>query len=181
MLTENEQIANLPLDQGTYLGPARVLKAVGNKVQLEFPDESPWATMALASPYQPTVGDTVLAAGQGTSWYVIGVIQGTGKTTLMVPGDFEVLAPRGHISLVAGKGFQVKSPEVKISATKLELTARRICEHFADATRWVKNTFRLRAGRVRTEAEGDYQLRAKRIIARADEDVRIDGEKINLG
>src|SRR5438309_5374131 len=183
MLTENEPIANanLTLDQSTYLGPVRVRQIAGNRVQLEFPDESPWATLALASLYQPVVGDTVLAAGQGTSWYVIGVIQGTGKTTLMVPGDFEVLAPRGRISLIVGKGFQVKSPEVKITAARFELMAKRICEHFGDATRWVKNTFRIRAGRVRAEVEGDYQVKANRINQRADEDVRIDGNKIHLG
>src|SRR2546423_352100 len=144
MLTENEPSVNLSLDQGTYLGPALVHEVAGNRVQLEFPDELPWALLALAYPYQPCKGDTVLAAGQGQNWYVIGVLKGTGKTTLMVPGDFEVLAPRGRIRLVAGKGFQVKSPEVKITAGKLELVAKRMMEHFSEATRWVKDTFQIR-------------------------------------
>lgn len=181
MLTENEQSTRLTLDHGTYLGPARICQIDGKRVQLEFPDELPWATPALAYPYQPAVGDTVLAAGQGQNWYVIGVLQGTGKTTFMVPGDFEVLAPRGRINLIAGKGFQVKSPEVKITAGKLELVAKRISEHFTDVTRWVKNTLQVRAGRIRTEVEGDYQVKAKRINERAVEDVRIDGDKIHLG
>lgn len=181
MLTENEQSTRVTLDQSTYLGPARVHRVAGNRIQLEFPDELPWAMLALAYPYQPAVGDTVLAAGQGQNWYVIGVLQGTGKTTLMVPGDFEVLAPKGRINLIAGKGFQVKSPEVKITAGKLELVAKRISERFFDATRWVKNAWQIRAGRVRTETEGDYQVKAGRIIERAEKDVRIDGEKIHLG
>jgi ABC-type molybdenum transport system ATPase subunit/photorepair protein PhrA len=181
MLTENEQNTRLTLEQSTYLGPARVHRVAGSRIQLEFPDELPWAMLALAYPYQPTVGDTVLAAGQGQNWYVIGVLQGTGKTTLMVPGDFEVLAPKGHINLIAGKGFQVKSPEVRITAGKLELVAKRISERFLDATHWVKNSWHIRAGRVRTEVEGNYQVKAKRIIERAEEDVRIDGEKIHLG
>ncbi len=181
MLTEHEQRGRLLLDRDTYLGPARVRRIVGTRIQLEFPDESPWALLALAYPYQPVVGDTVLAAGQGENWYVIGVLQGTGKTTLMVPGDFAIMAPRGHVSIIAGKGFQVKSPEVKITAGKLELAAKRVMEHFVDATRWVKETFQIRAGHVRTDVEGDYQVRATRINERAVEDVRIDGEKINLG
>ncbi len=181
MLTEHELNSQLTLDQGTYLGPARVKRVAGNRVQLEFPDELPWAVLALAYPYQPVAGDTVLAAGQDQNWYVIGVLQGTGKTTYLVPGDFEVLAPKGCIKLVAGKGIQVKSPEVKIKAEKLEFVARRISEHFSDASRWVKNIWQIRAGRVRNDVENDYQVKARRIIERAEEDVRIDGEKINLG
>lgn len=183
MLTEHEPSANahLTLDQGTYLGPARVHQVAGSRIQLEFPDELPWAMLALAYPYQPAIGDIVLAAGQGQNWYVIGVLQGTGKTTLLVPGDFEVLAPKGRINLIAGKGFQVKSPEVKITAGKLELIAKSISERFLDATRWVKNAWQIRAGRVRTQVEGDYRLKAKRINERAEEDVKIDGNKIHLG
>ena len=181
MLIENEQSTHLTLEQGTYLGPARVCQVDGKRVQLEFPDELPWAVPALAYPYQPAVGDTVLAAGQGQNWYVIGVLQGTGKTSFMVPGDFEVLAPRGRISLIAGKGFHVKSPDVKITAGKLELVAKRMLEHFTGATRWVKDAWQIRAGRVRTEVDGEYQVKAKRINERALEDVRIDGDKIHLG
>lgn len=181
MLTENESLPKLTLDHSTYLGPARVRELAGNRVQLEFPDERPWALLALAYPYQPEVGDTVLAAGQGEIWYVIGVLQGTGKTTLTVPGDFEVLAPRGRINLVAGKSVEIRSPEVKLTAGKLQLAARSLVERFTDASRWIKATWQIRAGRVRTQVEGDYRLKAKRINERADEDVKIDGKKIHLG
>jgi len=181
MLTENEPLNSPTSDRGTFLGPARVRGVSGNRVQLEFPDELPWATLALAYPYQPVVGDTVLAAGQGYNWYVIGVLQGNGKTTFAVPGDFEVLAPRGRISLIAGKAFQVKSPEAKITAGKLEVVARRAVETFTNATRWVKGAWQIQAGRVRTHVAGDYQVNADRIVERADHDVRIDGDKIHLG
>jgi len=181
MLLENEQLIKLPLDQSTYLGPARVREVAGNRLQLEFPDELPWATLALGYPYHPVIGDLVLALGQGSNWFVIGVIQGAGKTKFIVPGDFEILAPRGRISLTAGKAFQVKSPDVKITAGKLEFIAKRIFEHFTDATRWVKDTWQIRAGRLRSDVEDDYQLKANRIIERAKADVRIDGDKIHLG
>lgn len=180
MITEKEQ-SSLFLDQGTYLGPARVRCVAGNRVQLEFPDESPWALLALAYPYQPVAGDIVLAAGQGENWYVIGILQGSGKTTLMVPADLELLAPRGRINLLAGKGVQIKSPEVEITAGKLELAARRVMEHFTEATRWVRDTWQVRAGRMRIQVEDDYRLKAGRINERADKDVKIDGEKIHLG
>jgi len=75
----------------------------------------------------------------------------------------------------------VKSPDVKITAGKLEFIAKRIFEHFTDATRWVKDTWQIRAGRLRSDVEDDYQLKANRIIERAKADVRIDGDKIHLG
>jgi uncharacterized protein DUF3540 len=181
MLTENELLTPLRFDRGTFLGPARVCEVYGNRVRLEFQDELPWAMLALTYSYQPAVGDTVVAAGQSQNWYVIGILQGTGKTTFAVPGDIEFLAPKGRISLIAGKGFQVKSPEVKITAGKLEVVARRVLERFSGATRWVKGAWQIRASRVRTDVGGDYQVNAGRIIERADHDVRIDGDKIHLG
>ena len=50
------------LETTTYLGPARVLAAAGNRAKLELPDEHVWALVALGSPYQPAVDDVVLAA-----------------------------------------------------------------------------------------------------------------------
>ncbi|HUA65086.1 MAG TPA: DUF3540 domain-containing protein [Alphaproteobacteria bacterium] len=181
MLSQHEQHSLPALDHSAYLGPARVRDIAGRRVQLEFPDALPWADLALGFPYQAAVGDTVLAIGQRGNWYVIGVLHGTGKVSFLVPGDFEVLAPKGRIKLVAGKGFEVKSPAAKISAGKLELVAHKVFERFTDATRWIKDRWQVRAGRVRAEIEGDYHLKAKTISARADEDVKIDGEKIHLG
>ena len=83
----------LDLEQQTRLSPARVLRVDGTRVQLEFPDEFVWATVALAYPYEPAVNDMVLAIGQGEAWYVIGVLQGSGKTSLAVPGDLAILRP----------------------------------------------------------------------------------------
>jgi hypothetical protein len=169
------------LEATTYLGPARVLAAAGNRAKLELPDAHIWAIVALGSAYQPVVDDVVLAIGQNGAWYVIGIIQGRGKTTLNVPGDLEIRAPRGAIELSAAKGVNVKSPEVTIATGKLELVARSIFEQFSEATRWVKEAFQLRAGRMRTRVDGDFDLGAERILERAEHDVKIDGSKIHLG
>jgi Protein of unknown function (DUF3540) len=169
------------LEATTYLGPARVLAAAGNRAKLELPDEHVWAIVAIGSPYQLAIDDEVLAIGQLGQWYVIGVIRGCGKTTLNVPGDLEIRAPHGEIALSAAKGVTVKSPTVTIAANKLELFARSVFERFNEATRWVKDVLQIRAGRVRTRVEAEYDLGAQRILAQADEDVRIDGSKIHLG
>lgn len=181
MLIEREPMPLLAVDQGLFFGPARVCQVAGNSVQLEFPEEPIWATLALAYPYTPAVGDTVLVVGQNQSRYVIGVLDGKGSTTFAMPGDFEVCAPRGRINLIAGKGVHVKGQEVKITAGKLELVARRVSECFSEVARIVKGTWRIRAAQVRHDIEGEYLLNAGRITERAEQDVKIDGDKIHLG
>jgi uncharacterized protein DUF3540 len=171
----------IALEQSTYLGPATVLTAAGGRVKLELPDAHEWALCALAFPYRPVAGDVVLAAGRAGAWYVIGVLAGRGESTLTVPGDLTIAAPRGRVVLQARDGIDLKSDSVRVSANRLELLARSLVERFADATRWVKDVFQLRAGRIRTRVDGCYDLDAGRIAACADGDVKIDGTSINLG
>jgi hypothetical protein len=165
----------------TTLSPARITRVAGPWVQLEFPDERLWARLALAFPYQPAEGDQVLAIGQGLSWYVIGVLQGTGKTIFTVPGDLEIQAPRGRIELGAAREVAIQSAHVSIRASKLEILARTVLESFVQATRWVKGAFRLRLGRMHALVKSTYQVQAERILERAAEDVHIDGKQIDLG
>lgn len=168
-----------------YLGPARVVVAAGRKVQVETPNDYVWAELALAMPYQPRTDDSVLVigqqAGQQTGWYVIGVLKGTGPMNLTAPGDVVIAAPNGRIELTAGKGVRLRGPLVQLVADSLEVSAKSVLEKFAKATRWVKDVFQLRAGRVRTAVKTTYRVDAGRIQQNASSDVRIDGEKIHLG
>lgn len=171
----------LALEQTTYLGPAEVVRVAPGKVQIDLPDDQPWAQLALALPYQPAIGDSLLVVGHEDNWYVIGVLRGAGKTCLTVPGDLELRAPQGRIEMSAAQGVIIRSPLVRLAADKLELAARSVFERFIEATRWVQNTFQLHAGKVRTRVEGTYRLQANRVVEHAQEDVKIDGQKIHLG
>lgn len=171
----------LELEQQTRLTPARVLCTEDNRVQLELPDERAWAVVALAYPYEPVRGDTVLAIGQDGAWYVIGVLQGSGKTSMTVPGDLCIRAPFGAIELTAAQCVKIKSPAVQIVAGKLELLARSVVERFTHARRWVTETFEIRTGRLRTRVKGTFDLKADRILERADGDIKIDGRQVKLG
>jgi len=171
----------LELERITYLGPARVLRAQGSRAELELPDCTATADVAVAFPYRIEAGDTVLAIGQGEAWYVIGILQGSGKTSLVAPADIQIAAPRGKIEILAAKGITLKGPEVRITAGKLEIAARSVLERFQNATRWVKEAFQVRAGRMRTQVSGDWRLKADTITERSDGDVKIDGRKIHLG
>jgi hypothetical protein len=171
----------LELEQQARLGQASIVKVDSGRVQLEFPDERAWAMVALAYPYFPAIGDRVLAIGQDGSWYVIGVLKGSGKTTLTVPGDLSIQAPFGAMEFTAAHGVKIKSPVVQIVATKLDVVAQAIFERFTHATRWVKETFQIRSGRFRTRVDGTYDVKADRIVERAEGDVKIDGQQIKLG
>lgn len=177
-LSEMELTAQSPTIR--YLGPATVRHIDGRRVQLECPDEFPWATLALAQNYQPEEEDVVLAIGSGDNWYVIGVIDGHGRTSIVAPGDLENHAPAGRIDLLARDGIHLQSGFVEIVAEKLELTARRVFERFSDATQWVTEALHMRVGRMDTTVEGLYHLDAEEIIERAEKDVTIDGKMIHL-
>ena len=169
------------LETTTHLGPARVVEASAPHVRIRLADQEVLATTALSSPYQPVVGDVVLAIGQEENYYVIGVIQGAGRTVFRAPGDLEFRAPKGTIDLVSTRGIRLRSPDVSVRAGRMEVVARTLIEKFEEARRWVRGLFQLRAGRVRQEVEGSCHLKAERIVERATKDVKIDGERIHLG
>ena len=123
----------------------------------------------------------MLTVGQDGAWYVIGVLQGSGKTSMTVPGDLCFRAPFGSIELTAARRVKIKSPAVQIVTGKLELLARSVFERFTHAQRWVTETFQIRSGRLRARVKGSYDIKAERILERADGDVKIDGRQIKLG
>ena len=168
-----------PMDR--FLGPARVVAVGAPGVRVALAGREAWAVMAIAYPYMATAGDVVLVIAEGDSCYVIGVLDGTGKTSLEVPGDLELRAPRGRIDIYAAEGCRIQSPSLELVAKRMEFVAGSILERFDDATRWVKNTFQLRASRVRTRANKAYDVLAGRILIRARDDVKVDGRKIYLG
>lgn len=167
-------------ETGLYLGPARVLECEAARVKLSLPDRHAWAVLALATFYEPRPDDLVLATGQGEEYWVIGVIRGSGKTVLNAPGDLELRAA-GSIGLVGGREVRVESPKIALRGGKIEVVARALLERLGRAARWVRETFQLRAGRVRAVVAGDHRVQADRIVGIATKDVRLDGERINLG
>src|SRR5947209_7388200 len=120
----------LELETITYLGPARVLQVADQQLLLELPDARAWGQTALAYPYQPEPGDSVLAIGHEDHWYVIGVLEGKGATSFTAPADLRLLAPRGKIELMSSGGVSIRSTTVQIAADRLEITARAVWEKF---------------------------------------------------
>lgn len=165
----------------SYIGPARVLQVDGTKVLLDLPFYRSWATLALPCIYEPAPDDSVLALGQGDEYYVVGVLNGTGKIKITAPGDLELRAPNGSIDLLSSQEVRIQAPKLKLRTKKLEVIASLLRESFSRVHRSVQNTLKVKAGRMRTVVDEDYEVQAERISECASKSVRIDGEKINLG
>jgi len=176
MLT-NDQIQ---IQQDTYLGPATIVAVDGPRAQVETPDAFPWAELAVAHFYRAQEGDKVLVAGKGESWYIIGVLRGTGPTTFTAPGDIELNAPRGHIRLRASEGVQVKGALVELAGETVEVAAKTLVQTVQDAVTWARRLLRIRAGSMNTDVEKMSHLKAENIVETAENEVRINGKIINL-
>jgi hypothetical protein len=163
------------------LAPARVRHVEGTHIEVDWLGQSAKALVAIAHMYKPAIGDCVLCISQGGACYIIGVLQASGKITLVAPGDVDIHAPRGSIGLSAKTGIHIKTADLSLSAGTLTVSARSVIERFTDATRWITNALQVRAGRIRTVVMQDYRVKADRIVQRADHDVKIDGEQIHLG
>jgi hypothetical protein len=170
-------------EQAVELAPARVRAIAGDRLKVRWleGEQDLWARSALALAYTPQVGDTVLVIGGGGAHYVIGVLEGTGTATLTVPADLELRAPRGSIQLVSGRGVRIAAPRIGLHSHRLDVIAQVLRERLVNAQRWVREAVHIRAGRIKTVAAGNYDLKAERVRERATKDVHIDGTKIHLG
>lgn len=173
--------ATIPTPIASHLGPATVLARDGQRVRLLVEGRTHWATLALAVAYAPRPDDIVLAIGQDDVWYVIGVITGSGTTTIEVAGDLDLRAPAGSISLSAAHGVRLAGDEVALAGRRVHFSGESLVERFGGTYRWVRELVQERIGRLRRVVAGDSHLEAERVVVRARTDVHIDGERINLG
>lgn len=161
------------------VSPATVLEIKDGRLLLQLPQRQAWAVLALAYPYAPEVGDVLLAIGD-EDVYVIGVIEGRGKTRFEAPADIEIHA-RGQVRISGDEGVKLAGPTVEVETEKLELIAREAFERFVDVYRMATGVAQNSAARIRTLVSGPYTLQAGNIVEHAEKDVCIDGRHINLG
>ncbi|MGH0034729.1 MAG: DUF3540 domain-containing protein [Myxococcota bacterium] len=166
---------------GLDLGPGVVEDVAGERVRVRTERGSGWASWAVGYPYSVQPGDTVLCIADGRRRYVIGVLKGSGETTLSVPGDLKLRAPHGHVDIESGRGVRVRAPRVGFVTPLLELTAKLLEERFENVDRWIEGRLDEQIGSVRSRIEKTYSMLAGRIRQRAKGRVKIDGERIDLG
>ncbi|MBC3766671.1 DUF3540 domain-containing protein [Neptunicella marina] len=99
--------------------------------------------------------------------------------------QFDLSAAKGNIKILdtsyQGLRLGVTIEKTKLLLGKINSTVGRIIEKAANVYRQVDNLHQIKAGRMRTVVDGTYHIKGQRLIEKADKEVRIDGEKINLG
>jgi hypothetical protein len=132
-----------------------------------------------------------------------------GRTVLHVPtGDLEIEVP-GAVRVRAGTSLELTAPDLSATAARarlvvdegsvlaktlattaerlvvavssLETRAVQIVEKARDAFREVEGLSQTTAGRMRLLTRGTFHLLGKRTLLKAEDDLKIDGERIHLG
>lgn len=164
-----------------YLGPAIVVEAQGAAITIDIGGQRVAARLALASPYEPIEGDTLLVIGGPGGHYAIGVLDGAGRTVLAVPGDVDLHAVGGTLRLTGDKGVQIDGDAIEVRSSKLQLIAGAVVEKFTTVYQRVSEMLSVRAGERRTVVEGASLERAKSATILTEETVSINGKQVHLG
>ncbi len=165
-----------------YLGPAEVMEVGAGSVVVALPGgHAATAWLALAVPYQPVEGDTLLIIGRGASHYVIGVLRGKGQTRLSFQGDVALHAADGTLRLSADRGVQVAGPEVSIETRSLSVIAATLVEHLSSVFRRVTGLLSVQAGDAHTIADGTILSQSKTASILTEETVTVNGKQVHLG
>ncbi len=97
----------------------------------------------------------------------------------------DVIAGQSEVSIARatyrGKQLISRVERAKLVYGKLEITARKIWQRSEDLFRQVRHLCQMQAGRMRTLVKGAHHTQSQRTTLIAKEDVRIDGQSINLG
>ena len=167
-----------------YLGPGVVLEGSGDRFLVQLADaegNQVQAQLALAFPYRPAIGDSLLVLGQAGRHYVVGLLHGSGQVDLTFQGDVSLRALGGTLKLAGDSGLKLESPEVTVRARTIRPFAESLSEKVSEAYRWVKGTLTVRAGESRRVVEGEDLAQSKRSTTLAKDVVRIDGGQTQLG
>jgi hypothetical protein len=173
-----------PTEDTTYLGPARVLRTVGNQFEVELGDADATKVLvrpAFTFPYVPTAEDSLLVLGQDGQHFAVGVLSGSGPGTLHFPGDVSIHAVDGKLTLASDEVLRLRAPRVTLRAGILRTIADEVVEKSASFRRWVRGLMATRAGRSRRVIDGDDTTRCENSTTLAKDTVTVDGDQLHLG
>lgn len=92
---------------------------------------------------------------------------------------------RGDLRLeetrLEGKTLDARLDTAVLAAERAETTIGRLASNLKRVLSRIEDVWDLRAGRARVVTEGTWHQKSERAIILADRDVRIDGERIDLG
>lgn len=133
-------------------------------------------------------GDLSLEAPAGRVTIVArdGVVVRSGESVVTV-GDagIDAKTPRAELGAtearVVARSLTTVAESVRQVAEVVEVQATRVVERAKNAYREVEELAQTRAGRVRVVARAAMHLMSARAVIKAEQDVKVKGEKIHLG
>lgn len=166
-----------------FLGPAEVVEVSSPlEVRVRLPDgAAATARPALAFSYAPVPGDLLLVIGNPDGHYAIGVLHGKGKATMAIPGDVEIRAVGGELSLSGDRGVRVEGERVEVRAGKLALLAEAVVETLGSLRQHVRDLWSVRAGEAHTVVDDASFQQSKTATIVTEDDVIINGRAVHLG
>lgn len=165
-----------------YLGPAEVIAVEPHELTVEIGTGiRVRARMALAFPYAPEPGDVLLVIGKGEDHYVIGVLQGTGRTALTFQGGVDLRAQGGPLTLSSDQAVAIRGPEVDVEAGKLRMMAGSVVQKFTSLYQRVRDALSVHAGQSHTVVDDRSFMTAKNASIVTEETMNINGSEIHLG
>ncbi|MGB7479509.1 MAG: DUF3540 domain-containing protein [Burkholderiaceae bacterium] len=147
------------------------------------------AVLARATPAQATLklpGDVSLHTVQGQLRVQAEQLELNGRQRVAVVGaQVEVAGVRGDVCFqqlnTSAQQVNARFGAVSSIAQSITSTVGRLVQKARDSFRWTENLEETRAGRVRFQIRDRFHLKARHTTMLADGQVKIDGEKIDLG
>lgn len=181
MLASTSSKLDRALAQDRYLGPVTVLSVAPRSVEVRFPSgENGRADLALGYPYTPAVDDVLLVIADERAAWVIGVVEGRGKTSLPLHGDVSLHAT-GSLTLSAEEGVRVRAPELEIGVEKLTMAATSAVQKFATLYQRVREVLTVHAREAHQIVDETAVSKAKKHAILAEETASVNGKQILLG
>jgi hypothetical protein len=183
MTTSAAKIYELPVERpGDYLGPGHVVEVEPHAVTVSIRGgERARAQMALSIPYAPSVGDVLLVIGKDDDHYVIGVLHGSGRTSLSFQGAVDIKATGGPLTLSSDQGVAIHGPEMEIQTGKLQVFAGAVVEKLGSLYQRVRGALNVHAERTHTVVDDASFMTAKNASIVTEETMSINGSEIHLG
>jgi len=147
------------------------------------------AVLARATPTQATLklpGEIALHTSQGQLQVQAEQLELTARQRVAVVGaQVEVVGVQGDVRFqqmnTSAQQVNARFGTVSSVAHSITTTVGRLVQKARDSFRWTENLEETRAGRVRMQVKDRFHLKSKHSTMLAEGQVKIDGEKIDLG
>ncbi|WP_321494436.1 DUF3540 domain-containing protein [uncultured Desulfobacter sp.] len=138
-------------------------------------------------------GPLALSSQEGLSLSVSGPDEKTNRSSIeLKPGvmaaesdQVDIRARSGHLNMekacVKGNWLDFTAQDIRLSADKMETIAREMVQQVKDVYQTVEGLCQTTAGRIRTMVEESLHFKSRKIFVKAEQDVKIKGDKIHLG